>query len=134
MALTWLFSRLLLTRVDVGSLGVLGLYISVVLVVGQFVRLFTQRISQRIIFEVNCLRIALVGALLMRCLPQDMAQTTTLMNLVFSIFMAREAGRLRIEEELWRLLVRIYRRPRTLLDWTSLTLLKDYDSATLRFR
>lgn len=67
-------------------------------------------------------------------LLQDMAQTTTLMNLVFSIFMAREAGRLRIEEELWRLLVRIYRRPRTLLDWTSLTLLKDYDSATLRFR
>lgn len=134
MALTWLFSRLLLTRVDLGSLGVLGLYISVVLVVGQFVRLFTQRISQRIIFEVNCLRTALVGALLMLCLPQDMAQTTTLMNLVFSIFMAREAGRLRIEEELWRLLVRIYRRPRTLLDWTSLTLLKDYDSATLRFR
>ena len=41
------------TNVYIGSLGVLGLYISVVLVVGQFVRLFTQRISQRIVFEVR---------------------------------------------------------------------------------
>jgi hypothetical protein len=95
--------------------GVLSLYITVVLVVGKFVRTWFDRMSQRMIYT-------------------DMPQTTSLSNLLFTIYMARENKMFNLEEELFRLFVRIYRSPEALMAWTNVDLLHQYGSPTLAKR
>lgn len=141
--------------------GLIGLYISGVLVVGKFLSLYFQRISHRIVFE-------------------DLPQVTSLTNLVYTIHVCRElasssskkdarsgggggddddgtgggdAARyplaylqqsmnlqegggnpLELEERLFRLLIRIYRNPQAMMRWSNINLLHRYNSKVLAER
>eukprot|EP00730_Choanoeca_flexa_P018701 TRINITY_DN9110_c0_g1_i1.p1 TRINITY_DN9110_c0_g1~~TRINITY_DN9110_c0_g1_i1.p1 ORF type:complete len:901 (+),score=178.58 TRINITY_DN9110_c0_g1_i1:368-2704(+) len=92
----------------VSSYGVVGLYVSVVLVIGKFLRLTVDQVSHRIIFE-------------------DMPQVVTLENLCKAIYIAREHGDLHTEEELFDLLLQLYRSPEALRLWTEPSLLQESD-------
>lgn len=70
-----------------------------VLVVGRFLRMAVDNASHRIIYE-------------------DMPYVQALLNLVGAIYLARERGELDLEEDLFRLLVRLYRSPESLILWT----------------
>ncbi|XP_056356457.1 piezo-type mechanosensitive ion channel component 1 isoform X1 [Oenanthe melanoleuca] len=79
--------------------GIMGLYVSIVLVIGKFVRGFFSEISHSIMFdELPC-----VDRILKLC--QD-------------IFLVRETGELELEEELYAKLIFLYRSPETMIKWT----------------
>lgn len=80
--------------------------VSVVFVVGRFLRLVVDKISQRIIYE-------------------DMPFVEALVNLCNAIYIAREHSDLDMEEELYNLLVRLYRSPESLIAWTDPSLKQD---------
>ncbi|XP_065754492.1 piezo-type mechanosensitive ion channel component 1 [Phocoena phocoena] len=79
--------------------GIMGLYVSIVLVIGKFVRGFFSEISHSIMFE----ELPCVDRILKLC--QD-------------IFLVRETQELELEEELYAKLIFLYRSPETLIAWT----------------
>ncbi|XP_049559603.1 piezo-type mechanosensitive ion channel component 1 isoform X4 [Orcinus orca] len=79
--------------------GIMGLYVSIVLVIGKFVRGFFSEISHSIMFE----ELPCVDRILKLC--QD-------------IFLVRETRELELEEELYAKLIFLYRSPETLIAWT----------------
>lgn len=78
---------------------IMGLYVSIVLVIGKFVRGFFSEISHSIMFE----ELPCVDGILKLC--QD-------------IFLVRETGELELEEELYAKLIFLYRSPETMIKWT----------------
>ncbi|XP_044126440.1 piezo-type mechanosensitive ion channel component 1 isoform X1 [Bufo gargarizans] len=79
--------------------GIMGLYVSIVLVIGKFVRGFFSEISHSIMFE----ELPCVDKILKLC--QD-------------IYVVRERGELELEEELYAKLIFLYRSPETMIKWT----------------
>eukprot|EP00079_Xenopus_tropicalis_P024757 XP_012817734.1 PREDICTED: piezo-type mechanosensitive ion channel component 1 isoform X2 [Xenopus tropicalis] len=79
--------------------GIMGLYVSIVLVIGKFVRGFFSEISHSIMFE----ELPCVDRILKLC--QD-------------IYVVRERGELELEEELYAKLIFLYRSPETMIKWT----------------
>ncbi|XP_077481058.1 piezo-type mechanosensitive ion channel component 2-like [Stigmatopora argus] len=79
--------------------GIMGLYASVVLVIGKFVREFFSGISHSIMFE-------------------ELPCVDRILKLCTDIFLVRETGELELEEELYAKLIFLYRSPETLIKWT----------------
>ncbi|XP_067854151.1 piezo-type mechanosensitive ion channel component 1 isoform X4 [Heptranchias perlo] len=79
--------------------GIMGLYLSIVLVVGKFVRGFFSEISYSIMFE-------------------ELPCVDRILKLCHDIFLVRENGELEVEEELYAKLIFLYRSPETMIKWT----------------
>ncbi|XP_016852843.1 piezo-type mechanosensitive ion channel component 2 isoform X1 [Anolis carolinensis] len=79
--------------------GIVGLYMSVVLVIGKFIREFFNGISRSIMFE-------------------ELPNVDRILKLCTDIFLAREAGELELEEQLFAKLIFLYRSPETMIKWT----------------
>ncbi|XP_023661559.2 piezo-type mechanosensitive ion channel component 2-like isoform X2 [Paramormyrops kingsleyae] len=79
--------------------GIMGLYASVVLVIGKFVREFFSGISRSIMFE-------------------ELPCVERILKLCTDIFLVRETGELELEEELCAKLIFLYRSPETMIKWT----------------
>ncbi|XP_062236076.1 piezo-type mechanosensitive ion channel component 2-like isoform X2 [Platichthys flesus] len=79
--------------------GIMGLYASVVLVIGKFVREFFSGVSHSIMFE-------------------ELPCVDRILKLCTDIFLVRETGELELEEELYAKLIFLYRSPETLIKWT----------------
>uniref|UniRef100_A0A8D0GSC4 Piezo type mechanosensitive ion channel component 1 (Er blood group) n=1 Tax=Sphenodon punctatus TaxID=8508 RepID=A0A8D0GSC4_SPHPU len=79
--------------------GILGLYVSIVLVIGKFVRGFFSEISHSIMFE-------------------ELPCVDRILKLCHDIFLVRETGELELEEELYAKLIFLYRSPETMIKWT----------------
>lgn len=88
-----------LTHLPLLPVRIVGLYVSIVLVVGKFVRGFFSEISHSIMFE----ELPCVDRILKLC--QD-------------IFLVRETRELELEEELYAKLIFLYRSPETMIKWT----------------
>lgn len=84
---------------SISNISVIGLYATFVFAIGKFIRLFFDRISQRVIYE-------------------EMPNTDDLMDLCQSIYIARAEGDLYNEQRLYELLIRIYRSPEILIKLT----------------
>ncbi|KAI7813887.1 piezo-type mechanosensitive ion channel component 1 isoform X2 [Triplophysa rosa] len=80
--------------------GIMGLYVSVVLVIGKFVRGFFSEISYSIMFE-------------------ELPCVNRILKLCMDIFLVRETGELELEEELYSKLIFLYRSPETMIKWTA---------------
>ncbi|KAF7248883.1 Piezo-type mechanosensitive ion channel component 2 [Varanus komodoensis] len=83
----------------IASQGIVGLYMSFVLVIGKFIREFFNGISRSIMFE-------------------ELPNVDRVLKLCLSIFLAREAGELELEEQLFAKLIFLYRSPETMIEWT----------------
>ncbi|CAL1577738.1 unnamed protein product [Knipowitschia caucasica] len=83
--------------------GIMGLYVSVVLVIGKFVRGFFSEISHSIMFE-------------------ELPCVDRILKLCTDIFLVRETGELELEEELYSKIIFLYRSPETMIKWTRDTL------------
>ncbi|XP_054836429.1 piezo-type mechanosensitive ion channel component 2-like [Eublepharis macularius] len=79
--------------------GIVGLYMSVVLVIGKFIREFFNGISRSIMFE-------------------ELPCVDRILKLCTDIFLVREAGELELEEQLFGKLIFLYRSPETMIKWT----------------
>ncbi|XP_026861692.2 piezo-type mechanosensitive ion channel component 2 isoform X3 [Electrophorus electricus] len=79
--------------------GIMGLYASVVLVIGKFVREFFSGISHSIMFE-------------------ELPCVDRILKLCNDIFLVRETGELELEEDLYAKLIFLYRSPETMIKWT----------------
>ncbi|KAG8144214.1 hypothetical protein E2320_001317 [Naja naja] len=79
--------------------GIMGLYVSIVLVIGKFVRGFFSEISHSIMFE-------------------ELPCVDRILTLCSHIFLVRETGELELEEELYAKLIFLYRSPETMIKWT----------------
>ncbi|NXV28713.1 PIEZ2 protein, partial [Rissa tridactyla] len=79
--------------------GIMGLYASVVLVIGKFVREFFSGISHSIMFE-------------------ELPNVDRILKLCTDIFLVRETGELELEEDLYAKLIFLYRSPETMIKWT----------------
>ncbi|KAG5849331.1 hypothetical protein ANANG_G00109080 [Anguilla anguilla] len=79
--------------------GIMGLYVSVVLVIGKFVRGFFSEVSHSIMFE-------------------ELPCVDRILKLCTDIFLVRETGELELEEELFSKLIFLYRSPETMIKWT----------------
>ncbi|XP_066511035.1 piezo-type mechanosensitive ion channel component 1-like [Hoplias malabaricus] len=79
--------------------GIMGLYVSVVLVIGKFVRGFFSEISHSIMFE-------------------ELPCVDRILKLCTDIFLVRETCELELEEELYSKLIFLYRSPETMIKWT----------------
>ncbi|XP_063044770.1 piezo-type mechanosensitive ion channel component 1 [Engraulis encrasicolus] len=79
--------------------GIMGLYVSVVLVIGKFVRGFFSEISHSIMFE-------------------ELPCVDRILKLCTDIFLVRETSELELEEELYSKLIFLYRSPETMIKWT----------------
>ncbi|XP_048385785.1 piezo-type mechanosensitive ion channel component 2-like isoform X1 [Stegostoma tigrinum] len=79
--------------------GIMGLYASVVLVIGKFVREFFSGISHDIMFE-------------------ELPNVDRILKLCTDIFLVRETGELELEEDLYAKLIFLYRSPETMIKWT----------------
>ncbi|XP_050834889.1 piezo-type mechanosensitive ion channel component 1 isoform X2 [Serinus canaria] len=79
--------------------GIMGLYVSVVLVIGKFVRGFFSEVSHSIMFE-------------------ELPYVDRILKLCQDIFLVRETGELELEEELYAKLIFLYRSPETMIKWT----------------
>uniref|UniRef100_A0AAQ5YK59 Piezo-type mechanosensitive ion channel component n=1 Tax=Amphiprion ocellaris TaxID=80972 RepID=A0AAQ5YK59_AMPOC len=88
--------------------GIMGLYVSVVLVIGKFVRGFFSEISHSIMFE-------------------ELPCVDRILKLCTDIFLVRETGELELEEELYSKLIFLYRSPETMIKWTRDSLSRDQD-------
>ncbi|XP_026133958.1 piezo-type mechanosensitive ion channel component 2-like [Carassius auratus] len=78
--------------------GIMGLYMSVVLVIGKFVREFFSGISHTIMFD-------------------EMPNVNRILKLCTDIFLVRETGELDLEEDLYTKLIFLYRSPETMIKW-----------------
>lgn len=90
----------------ISSIGIIGLYVSVVLVVSRFLRMAVTGLSHNIMFQ----NLPCVDALL--CLCDD-------------IYRAREFNDLDLEEMLYGELIMLYRSPELLIEWTQEKLKRD---------
>ena len=81
------------------QLSVVGLYATIVVAIGRFLRLIFDRISQRVIYE-------------------EMNHIEQLFEICEGIFIAQLEGDLVREKKLYELLIRIYRSPETLMKIT----------------
>ncbi|XP_041866340.1 LOW QUALITY PROTEIN: piezo-type mechanosensitive ion channel component 1 [Melanotaenia boesemani] len=88
--------------------GIMGLYVSVVLVIGKFVRGFFSEISHSIMFE-------------------ELPCVDRILKLCTDIFLVRETGELELEEELYSKLIFLYRSPETMIKWTREVHTRDQD-------
>ncbi|XP_023820679.1 piezo-type mechanosensitive ion channel component 2 isoform X1 [Oryzias latipes] len=79
--------------------GIMGLYASVVLVIGKFVREFFSGISHKIMFE-------------------ELPNVDRILKLCTDIFLVRETGELDLEEDMYSKLIFLYRSPETMIKWT----------------
>ncbi|KAF7662015.1 hypothetical protein LDENG_00248340 [Lucifuga dentata] len=79
--------------------GIMGLYASVVLVIGKFVREFFSGISHTIMFE-------------------ELPNVDRILKLCTDIFLVRETGELDLEEDMYAKLIFLYRSPETMIKWT----------------
>uniref|UniRef100_A0A4W4G1K0 Piezo-type mechanosensitive ion channel component n=1 Tax=Electrophorus electricus TaxID=8005 RepID=A0A4W4G1K0_ELEEL len=79
--------------------GIMGLYMSVVLVIGKFVREFFNGISRSIMFE-------------------ELPNVDRVLKLCTDIFVVRETGELELEEQLFEKLIFLYRSPETMIKMT----------------
>ncbi|XP_064202838.1 piezo-type mechanosensitive ion channel component 2-like [Anguilla rostrata] len=79
--------------------GIMGLYTTVVLVIGKFVREFFSGISHTIMFE-------------------ELPCVDRIFKLCTDIFLVRETGELDLEEDLYSKLIFLYRSPETMIKWT----------------
>lgn len=79
--------------------SIMGLYASVVLVIGKFVREFFSGISHSIMFE-------------------ELPNVDRILKLCTDIFLVRETGELELEEDLYAKLIFLYRSPETMIKWT----------------
>ncbi|XP_078092171.1 piezo-type mechanosensitive ion channel component 2 [Mustelus asterias] len=79
--------------------GIVGLYLSVVLVIGKFVREFFKGISRSIMFE-------------------ELPNPDRILKLCTDVFLVREMGELELEEQLFAKLIFLYRSPETIIKWT----------------
>ncbi|XP_012581290.1 PREDICTED: piezo-type mechanosensitive ion channel component 2 isoform X3 [Condylura cristata] len=79
--------------------GIMGLYASVVLVIGKFVREFFSGISHSIMFE-------------------ELPNVDRILKLCTDIFLVRETGELELEGDLYAKLIFLYRSPETMIKWT----------------
>lgn len=77
----------------------MGLYASVVLVIGKFVREFFSGISHTIMFE-------------------ELPNVDRILKLCTDIFLVRETGELDLEEDMYSKLIFLYRSPETMIKWT----------------
>jgi hypothetical protein len=80
-------------------LSIIGIYATLVYTVGKFVRIFFDKISQRVIYE-------------------EMPNPNDLFELCEGIYIYRNQRKLREENYLYDLLIRIYRSPETLIKIT----------------
>lgn len=104
---------------------IMGLYVSVVLVIGKFVRGFFSEISHSIMFEELpcvdrilklCTDIFLVSV---RMETHTHTQYTRIQRRQRVLwFQVRETGELELEEELYCKLIFLYRSPETMIKWT----------------
>lgn len=78
---------------------IMGLYASVVLVIGKFVREFFSGISHTIMFE-------------------ELPNVDRILKLCTDIFLVRETGELDLEEDMYSKLIFLYRSPETMIKWT----------------
>ncbi|ROI52198.1 Piezo-type mechanosensitive ion channel component 2, partial [Anabarilius grahami] len=79
--------------------GIVGLYMSVVLVIGKFVREFFTGISRSIMYE-------------------ELPCVDRVLKLCNDIFVVREAGEMEMEEQLFDKLIFLYRSPETMIKMT----------------
>ncbi|XP_076122839.1 piezo-type mechanosensitive ion channel component 2 [Alosa pseudoharengus] len=79
--------------------GIVGLYMSVVLVIGKFVREFFNGISRSIMFE-------------------ELPCVDRVLKLCTDIFVVRETGEMELEEQLFEKLIFLYRSPETMIKMT----------------
>uniref|UniRef100_A0A3Q1G076 Piezo non-specific cation channel R-Ras-binding domain-containing protein n=1 Tax=Acanthochromis polyacanthus TaxID=80966 RepID=A0A3Q1G076_9TELE len=79
--------------------SIMGLYASVVLVIGKFVREFFSGISHTIMFE-------------------ELPNVDRILKLCTDIFLVRETGELDLEEDMYSKLIFLYRSPETMIKWT----------------
>nr|XP_061802951.1 piezo-type mechanosensitive ion channel component 2-like [Nerophis lumbriciformis] len=79
--------------------GIVGLYMSVVLVIGKFVREFFNGISRSIMFE-------------------ELPFVDRVLKLCTDIFVVRETGEMELEETLFEKLIFLYRSPETMIKMT----------------
>ncbi|CAH2222990.1 piezo-type mechanosensitive ion channel component 2-like [Pelobates cultripes] len=79
--------------------SIVGLYMSVVLVIGKFIREFFNGISRSIMFE-------------------ELPNVDRILKLCTDIFLVRETGDLDLEEQLFAKLIFLYRSPETMIKWT----------------
>uniref|UniRef100_A0A8D3D2E5 Piezo non-specific cation channel R-Ras-binding domain-containing protein n=1 Tax=Scophthalmus maximus TaxID=52904 RepID=A0A8D3D2E5_SCOMX len=79
--------------------GIVGLYMSVVLVVGKFVREFFNGISRSIMFE-------------------ELPCVDRVLKLCTDIFVVRETGEMELEETMFEKLIFLYRSPETMIKMT----------------
>ncbi len=80
------------------QLSVVGLYATIVIAIGRFLRLVFDRISQRVIYE-----------------EMDPETTEQLFEICEGIYIAQLEGDLIKEKKFYDLLIRIYRSPETLI-------------------
>jgi hypothetical protein len=78
------------------TIGLIGLYVGVVLAVGRFLRLSITDLALRIVLE-------------------DMPECDELLSYCEDIFLARQDGDLKLEEDLFRELIELYRSPERLI-------------------
>lgn len=79
--------------------SIVGLYMSVVLVIGKFVREFFNGISRSIMFE-------------------ELPDVDRVLKLCTDIFVVRETGEMELEEQLFEKLIFLYRSPETMIKMT----------------
>lgn len=77
----------------------MGLYASIVMVIGKFVREFFSGISHTIMFE-------------------ELPNVDRILKLCTDIFLVRETGELDLEEDMYAKLIFLYRSPETMIKWT----------------
>lgn len=92
-------SKIRVNQLLFSSLSIMGLYMSVVLVIGKFVRGFFSGISCTIMFE-------------------ELPNVDRILKLCTDIFLVRETGELDLEEDLYSKLIFLYRSPETMIKWT----------------
>lgn len=86
--------------------GVIGLYVSIVLVVGRLIRAGMQGVHTRVSYT-------------------EMPTVDALQGLCHAIFLAREHRKLEVEEQLCMLLLEVYRLPNALRQWSGSLLNKE---------
>ncbi|XP_065315038.1 piezo-type mechanosensitive ion channel component 2-like isoform X2 [Gordionus sp. m RMFG-2023] len=79
--------------------GIIGLYVSLVLVIGRLVRSFVSGLYGRIMFD-------------------ELPDVDRVLQLCLDIYLVRESGEFQLEEELFAKLIFLYRSPETLIKWT----------------
>ncbi len=79
--------------------SIIGLYISLVFVIGRFVRMLVSGISYRMMFE-------------------ELPDVDHILNLCLDIYLVRERHELELEEQLFAKLHFLFRSPSMLLQWT----------------